>query len=312
LRLIERQRNGKTIDQSLVKIVVDSFVSLGIDQSYIYRTSLGNYKEHFEIPFLVATEAYFKRESDSSFVNNTVSDYLKKAEKRLKEEEDRVERYLHTSTRKPLITTFVRAHAEPIWENFQSLLYHDKDGDLQRVYILLSRIPEGLELLRRKFEEHVIRTGLATVSKLVGTDSTATEALEWKVYVDALHDVITKSSETVKHSFKGEADFVTSLDRACRELVNRNAVTGTLSSTSPELLARHVDALLLKNNKVSEEAELELALNRVVRGPTLWPISTNQVHYTDDHIQVPGGQRRLPDFLLEKVLQASHPRRIEI
>jgi cullin 1 len=104
LRLIERQRNGETIDQGLVKKVMDSFVSLSIDESdlLINKAALDNYKEHFEIPFLSATEAYYNHESDFIVVENSVSDYLKKAEERLKEQEDRIERYLHTITRKLL------------------------------------------------------------------------------------------------------------------------------------------------------------------------------------------------------------------
>ncbi|KAI0288053.1 Cullin [Russula brevipes] len=268
LRLIEDQRNGEIIDQGLVKKVVDSFVSLGIDDCDLNKVSLVNYEEHFETPFLVATEAYYKHESESFLAENTVSDYLKKAEDRLKEEEDRVERYLHTTTRKRLINkcehVLIRAHAELMWESFQSLLDYDKEEDLQRMYSLLSLITEGLEPLRRKFEEHVKRTGLAAVAKLVGTDAAAIEALEPKAYVDALLEVHTKSSETVNRSFKGEAGFVASLDRACREFVNRNAATGTSSSRSPELLAKHADALLRKNNKVSEEGDLEGALNRLM------------------------------------------------
>jgi len=296
---------------------VDSFVSLGIDESDLNKASLDNYKEHFEIPFLSATEAYYKHESESFVAENSVSDYLKKAEERLKEEEDRVERYLHTTTRKLLITkcehVLVRAHAELMWENFQSLLDYDKDEDLQRMYSLLSRIPEGLEPLRRKFEEHVKRTGLAAVSKLVGTDPAAIEALEPKAYVDALLEVHTKSSETVNRSFKGEAGFVASLDRACREFVNRNAATGTSSSRSPELLAKHADALLRKNNKVSEEGDLEGALNRVVRRLL---IVHHGVHAEalpiDGHFQVPRGEGRLSDILFHKTFQASYSRRFSI
>ncbi|KAH9980008.1 Cullin family-domain-containing protein [Lactifluus volemus] len=151
-----------------------------------------------------------------------------------------------------------------MWESFQSLLDYDKDEDLQRMYSLLSRIPEGLEPLRKKFEEHVKRTGLAAVAKLVGTDAAAIESLDPKAYVDALLEVHTKSSDTVNRSFRGEAGFVASLDRACREFVNRNAATGSSSSRSPELLAKHADALLRKNNKLAEEGDLEGALNRVM------------------------------------------------
>ena len=116
-----------------------------------------------------------------------MSDYLRKAEERLKEEEDRVERYLHTTTRKLLISKcehiLVRTHAELMWDSFQSLLDYDKDQDLRRIYSLLSRIPEGLEPLLRKFEEHVKRTGLAAIATLVGSDATAIEELDPTAYV---------------------------------------------------------------------------------------------------------------------------------
>ena len=132
------------------------------------------------------------------------------------------------------------------------------------MYSLLSRIPEGLEPLRKKFEEHVKKAGLAAVTKLVGEDGAAAETLEPKAYVDALLEVHKKNSETVNRSFRGEAGFVASLDKACREFVNRNAATGSSTTKSPELLAKHADALLRKNNKLAEEQDLEGALNQVV------------------------------------------------
>jgi cullin 1 len=108
-----------------------------------------------------------------------------------------------------------------MWEEFQKLLDFDKDEDLQRMYALLQRIPEGLEPLRKKFEEHVKRAGLAAVQKLVGEGETggganaaaSGEALDPKAYVDALLDVHKKNQETVNRSFKGEAGFVASLDK---------------------------------------------------------------------------------------------------
>ncbi|TFY59045.1 hypothetical protein EVJ58_g6024 [Rhodofomes roseus] len=266
LRLIERQRNGETIDQTLVKKVVDSFVSLGLDEGDINKVSYEVYKEHFEAPFLEATEKYYKQESEAFLAENTVAEYLKKAEERLREEEDRVERYLNNNTRKGLISkcehVLIREHAELMWENFQELLDYDKDEDLQRMYALLARIPEGLEPLRKRFEEHVKRSGLAAVSKLVGQGGA--DAIDPKAYVDALLEVHSKNSETVTRSFRGEAGFVASLDKACREFVNRNDATGTSTTKSPELLAKHADALLRKNNKMAEEEDLEGALNKVM------------------------------------------------
>lgn len=267
LRLIEIQRNGDTIDQGLVKKVVDSFVSLGLDENDTNKACLDVYKEFFETPFLETTEKYYKQESEAFLAANSVSEYLKKAEERLKEEEDRVDRYLNTSTRKALVSkcehVLIREHSDLMWDSFQSLLDFDKDEDLQRMYALLSRIPEGLEPLRKKFEEHVKNAGLTAISKLVGEGDNA-ESVDPKAYVDTLLEVHRKNSETVARSFRGEAGFVASLDKACREFVNRNAATGNSSTKSPELLAKHADLLLRKNNKMAEEVDLEGALNRLM------------------------------------------------
>ena len=150
-----------------------------------------------------------------------------------------------------------------MWEEFQNLLDYDKDEDLQRMYALLARIPEGLEPLRKKFEEHVKRAGQAAISKLVG-EGGANAELEPKIYVDALLEVYRKNQHTVQRSFKNEMGFVAALDKACRDFVNKNAATGNSTTKSPELLAKHADALLRKNNKLAEEGDLEDALNQVV------------------------------------------------
>ncbi|KAF9014369.1 Cullin-domain-containing protein [Hymenopellis radicata] len=267
LRLIERQRNGDVIDQGLVKKVVLSFVSLGLDNTDPNKECLDVYKEHFETPFIQATELYYKKESEAFLAENTVSEYLKKAEERLREEEDRVERYLHTKTRKELIAkcedVLIRQHAQLMQDSFQKLLDYDQDEDLQRMYALLARIPDGLEPLRKRFEGHVKQAGLSAVSKIAG-EGVAIDSLDPKVYVDALLEVHRKNSETVTRSFKSEAGFAASLDKACREFVNRNGATGSSSTKSPELIAKHADMLLRKTNKMAEEEDLEGALNRVM------------------------------------------------
>ncbi|KAN0060623.1 ubiquitin ligase (cullin) of SCF [Thecaphora frezii] len=265
MKQIEKQRNGETIDASLVKNVLDSFVSLGLDEADTNRLNLEVYKQEFEKPFLEATELFYKAESDSFVAQNSVTDYMKKAEARLKEEEDRVELYLHNTTKAKLISccdnTLVRRHATILWDEFQSLLERDQADDLYRIYTLMSRIPEGLEPLRQSFEAHVKRVGLAAVEKVVGESP---EALEPGAYVYALLEAHRKNLETANASFRAEAGFLAALDKACRDFVNRNKATGTSTSKSPELLAKHADALLKKSNKTTQEASLEDALNEVM------------------------------------------------
>lgn len=295
-----------------MKKVIFSFVSLGLDQNDPNKECLDIYKEHFETPFIESSEQYYKKESEAFLAENTVSEYLKKAEERLREEEDRVERYLHTKTRKDIIAkcehVLIREHAELMWESFQKLLDFDQDADLQRMYALLARIPEGLEPLRKRFEAHVKQSGLSSVAKLTGEGTTNVDTLDPKVYVDALLEVHRKNAETVSRSFKSEAGFAASLDKACREFVNKNGATGSSSNKSPELIAKHADMLLRKNNKMAEEEDLESALNRVVskRHHIAFLLLTDIA--PDDLVQVPRGQGRFPNFLHHQAVEASNPR----
>ncbi|KAJ3065411.1 hypothetical protein HDU98_011214, partial [Podochytrium sp. JEL0797] len=78
LLLIEKQRSGETIEQSLIKSVVDSFVALGLDENDSTKATLDVYKEYFEKPFIAATETYYKSESETFLSENSVTDYMKK------------------------------------------------------------------------------------------------------------------------------------------------------------------------------------------------------------------------------------------
>ena len=264
LKLVEKHRNGETIEHNQIKQVVDSFVSLGLDESDSTKTTLDVYRFHFEKPFLEATKVFYQNESRQFVADNSVVEYMKKAEARLDEEEERVKLYLHPDIavhlKKACNQVLIGDHSNLLRDEFQVLLDNDREEDMARMYSLLSRIPEGLEPLRAKFEAHVRKAGLAAVSK-VAADA---EKLEPKVYVDALLDVHTQYQGLVKRAFTDEAEFTRSLDNACREFVNRNDVCKSGSNKSPELLAKYTDILLRKSSTGVEEAELENTLTQIM------------------------------------------------
>ncbi|KAK4051653.1 ubiquitin ligase (cullin) of SCF [Microbotryomycetes sp. JL201] len=268
LKLIEKQRQGETIETNLVKKVIDSFVALGLDEVDSNRQNLEVYREAFEKPFLAATEMFYKAESEQFIAVNSVTEYMKKAEARLNEEENRVDLYLHASTRKGLVSkceeVLVKNHSGKMQEEFLRLLEQEQEPDIHRMYLLLSRIPSGLDPLRENFEQHVKKSGLDSVEKAVGE---AVDAVEPKAYVDALLHIHKKNAELVAKAFRGDVGFVASLDKACREYVNRNkACPPSMPNRSPELLARYADALLKKSNKASEDADIEQALADTMTG----------------------------------------------
>ncbi|KAF4263820.1 hypothetical protein KXV70_004006 [Aspergillus fumigatus] len=264
LNLIEKQRNGETIEQSQIKNIVDSFVSLGLDENDNTKSTLEVYRVYFEKPFIAATRVYYENESRQFVAENSVVEYMKKAEARLDEEKARVGLYLHPDIMKRLTDTcldvLVTAHSELLRDEFQVLLDNERQDDLARMYRLLSRIKDGLDPLRAKFETHVRKAGLAAVEKVAAEG----EAFEPKMYVDALLQVHTRYQNLVNEAFNGESEFVRSLDNACREFVNRNKVCKSSSTKSPELLARYTDSLLKKGSKAAEESELEEMLVQIM------------------------------------------------
>jgi cullin 1 len=266
LKLVEKQRNGETIEYSQIKQVVDSFVSLGLDETDSSKSTLNVYRYHFERPFLQATKEFYQAESKQFVAENSVVDYMKKAESRLQEEEERVNMYLHQDIAVPLKKTCNQAliadHSALMREEFQVLLDNERDEDMARMYSLLSRIPDGLDPLRTRFETHVRKAGLSAVQKIQSAEG---DKLEPKVYVDALLEVHTQYQALVKRAFNDEPEFTRSMDNACREFVNRNEVCKSGSSSkSPELLAKYTDVLLRKSSTSIEESELEQTLAQIM------------------------------------------------
>ena len=264
LKLVEKQRNGETIEYLQIKQVLESMVSLGLDENDQSKTTLDTYRYHFERPFLEATKQYYQAESQAFVAENSVVEYMKKAETRLLEEDDRVLMYLHPDIGQPLRKcaneALIADHSNLLREEFQVLLDNDREEDMARMYSLLSRIPEGLDPLRAKFEAHVRNAGLTAAAKVAAD----TEKLEPKVYVEALLEVHTQYQGLVKRAFGNEVEFTRSLDNACREFINRNEVCKVGSNKSPELLAKYSDILLKKSGTGVEEAELEAAFTQIM------------------------------------------------
>ncbi|XP_054724401.1 cullin-1-like [Uloborus diversus] len=267
LKLIERERNGETVNTRLISVALNSYIEMGINRvdPDPAQYNLYLYKDAFETAFLSETEVFYATESASIIRKNPVSEFMKKTEIWFQEEKKRAQLYLHESTLDALVKILENVvlckYLEMFHAEFKNLLDYNKIDDLKRMFSLLSRLPAGLDDLKLQFEAYVMQQGLLAVEKYNESDVS-----DPKLYVHSILDIHQRYNAVVIAAFDSDAGFATALDKACGKFINKNSVTESSGSTSKsaELLAKYCDLLLKKKPSDAEEMELVDNLNQVM------------------------------------------------
>jgi len=248
LDLVHRERTGEVINRGLMWNITKMLVDLGPSV----------YQDDFERPFLDAASDFYRLESQQFIETSDCADYLRKAEKRLDEEIDRITHYLDPKS-EPKITSVVEREVignrmkllvEMDNSGLVSMLIDDKYEDLGRMYNLFRRVPTGLQTIRDLMTSHLRDTG----RQLVLDPERLKDPVE---FVQRLLDEKDKYDKVIQLSFNNDKTFQNALNSSFEFFINLNV-------RSPEFISLFVDDKLRKGVKGVSEEDVESVLDKVM------------------------------------------------
>ncbi|MFS7922632.1 putative cullin [Helianthus anomalus] len=263
--VIDQEREGEQIDQSLLKNVLDIFIEMGKGQMEFYEND-------FESSMLKDTAAYYSRKASNWISEDSCLDYMLKAEECLKREKDRVLIYLHVNSvpkrlekvQHELLSVYATQLLENEQSGFHALLRDDKVDDLSRMYRLFSMIPRGLERVSNMFKQYVTAEGTTLVKQI--EDAVSNTKAEKRDVVGLQEQKLLYAQVFVRKVLEHQDKYLTYVnDCFSKHILFHKALGETFEifcskvisgSSTAEVLATFCDNILKKggSEKLSDEA----------------------------------------------------------
>lgn len=241
LEQIELERNGETVDRSLLRSLLGMLSDLQV------------YKEAFEEKFLSETNRLYAAEGQRLMQERDVPEYLHHVARRLEEENDRIVSYLDQSTQKPLISCVEKQllgeHMTAILhKGLSTLLDENRVTELALLYQLFSKVKGGLPILLQFWREYI---------KSFGSEIVCTPEKD-KDMVQELLDFKDKMDNVAHNCFAHNEGFINAMKEAFETFINKRP------NKPAELIAKYVDSKLRAGNKEATEEELERILDKIM------------------------------------------------
>jgi len=249
LNYIDRERQGQQIEIPLLRNCLLMFVEADKKTKKLYS-------EHFERQFLEQTRNFYKIESGSYLENNTVPDYLKKVEDRLKQEDERQENYLDLQTRDRLRSVcekeLIINHAVSLVSNPTTgckYLYREtKITDVARMYSLFRRQPRCFVPLREALREYIVSEGLHSVNE---------SRREPEKFVRKTLQMKKKFDRFFEQAFQRDSSFDKVIKSGFEEFVNKDI-------RPARYLSSHADSLLRTGFEKMNDTDTTQAMDDII------------------------------------------------
>ncbi|KAK1308577.1 Cullin-3A [Acorus calamus] len=248
LELVERERTGEVINRGLMRNVIQMLKELGPNV----------YQEDFEKPFLDVSADFYRVESQKFIECCDCGEYMKKAERRLNEETERVSHYsaeasggkIENVVEREMIANHMQRLVQMENSGLVNMLVDDKYDDLSRMYNLFNRVPGGLSAIKDVMTSYLRETG----KQLVTDPEKSKDPVE---FVQRLLDQKDKYDKIISLAFSNDKTFQNALNGSFEYFIN-------LNPRSPEFISLFVDDKLRKGLKEVSEEDVEVVLDKVM------------------------------------------------
>eukprot|EP00743_Colponemidia_sp_Colp-15_P002736 GILK01002963.1.p1 GENE.GILK01002963.1~~GILK01002963.1.p1 ORF type:complete len:756 (-),score=135.64 GILK01002963.1:180-2396(-) len=270
--LVEREREGETVDRSLLRTIANLFVQVGLtdvkiqkvkenDTEKLMWTGTQNrniYTTLFEEPFVQESSAHYGRKSLQWLTSMSCAEYLRMVDTTIKLEEERATHYLDVAT-KPLLMAvidqqLIAAHASQVVEmetGCAAMLQYSRIDELSLMFNIFYRVPSTLQFITQVVQPFIFGKGDAIIKNA--------ELIKTPIpYVSELLKLKTEVDSIVRTAFQEHAAFQKARNKAFEEFLNHD-------TKNAHLLAVYCDFQLKKDLKGKSESETDSILDSIVR-----------------------------------------------
>jgi len=272
LDLIKEERDGVEIDREMVGRAIQSFVQIGGFISNSEDERLNVYQANFERRFLTDTSKYYQH-STQEWLGLSTSEYLKIAEKRIEEEQNRLMSYIYKSTAGELNRIVFRellmVHQDDLLDKktgltsfFEGLVGARKkeaEADLGRLYNLyLNLNDQGIRPIAKRMQEYISREGQRYVDNARNNQQKGNASEREMAFIRNLLDLHTRFHGVVTKQFSNHHLCDKALGEGFKDFIN-------IQTYVAERLAGYSHTILKRGGKEKVAITINETLENIVK-----------------------------------------------
>ncbi|EGR29244.1 hypothetical protein IMG5_160430 [Ichthyophthirius multifiliis] len=269
--IIQKERNGESINSSQIKHIVLILIELGIYANtknnnpyyrlgqFEYQTDLNIYKKYFEEKYCIQSENFYSQLSQSLIMKLSPKEYILNAEKLYSEEKTRMQQYLDLSSFQQVSKIFfskcINPYVRQILENNYGLNFWIENEDVEVLKIchfLFKQLDESYNIFKNCFFQYVVKKG---------SEMCARKNIHLTIYIEDLFVFREKIHYILQEFYiildsQEQTNFQRQCQKSFEDFINSEQVF-------IEYLNNYIDEQFSKNFKGKSDQQIEENINQI-------------------------------------------------